>query len=223
MEKQLTVSYPGGTLSAVRLGTTAARAILVLAHGAGAGMRHPFLNQVTLRLAERSIASLRFQFPYMERGSKRPDPPATLASAVCAAVEAAHDTRLPPFAGGKSMGGRITSMAAAEGKLPRVRGLVFLGYPLHPPGKRDGATIRGRTDHLFRITVPMLFLQGTRDRLAEIDRMRELCRNLGRRATLIELESADHSFAVPARSQRTGAGMLQMAADAAAEWMLGLV
>ena len=182
-----------------------ARALLVLAHGAGAGMRHPFLQAIADVLADQAVATLRYQFPYMNQRMRgaRPDPPsvavATVRAAVAAAAEQAPD--LPLFAGGKSFGGRMTSTAAAESPLDRVRGLVFLGFPLHPPG-RPGAA---RAAHLDRVTIPMLFLQGTRDTLAALDLMRPVCDHLGARATLHVVEGADHSFGVLKRSGRTNA------------------
>ena len=193
------------------------RALLVLAHGAGAGMRHPFLNAMAARLAERGVATLRYQFPYMDQRRSRPDPPGTLAAAVRAAVDEARGRApdLPLFAGGKSFGGRMTSTAQAGAPLPGVRGLVFLGFPLHPPG-RPGT---GRADHLDGVAVPMLFLQGTRDEFAGIDEIRPVLRRLGPRATLHVVEGADHSFHVLKRSGRTDAKVLHELADAIAEWV----
>src|SRR5207249_2241240 len=160
----------------------AARACYVLAHGAGAGMTHPFMTAVASGLAERATATLRYQFPYMEQGSKRPDAPKLAHAAVRAAVREA--SRLVPelalFAGGKSFGGRMTSQAQAASPLPGVRGLVFLGFPLHPPGKPSVE----RAKHLFEVEIPMLFLQGTRDGLAELNLLEPLCKHLGSRATL---------------------------------------
>jgi len=163
-----------------------ARLLYVLAHGAGAGMRHPFLEVVAQRLAERSIATLRYQFPYMEQRGRRPDPPAVAAATVRAAViEAARVAPgLPLVAGGKSFGGRMTSTAQAEQPLPGVRGLVFLGFPLHPPGRPGDS----RAEHLARVQIPMLFLQGDR---------------LGERATLQLIEGGDHSFKVLKSAGRT--------------------
>jgi predicted alpha/beta-hydrolase family hydrolase len=193
------------------------RACYVLAHGAGAGMNHPFMTAVAAGLAQRGIASLRYQFPYMERGGKRPDLPRIAHAAVRAAVAAAKTLapRLPLLAGGKSFGGRMTSTAAAESPLDRVRGLVFLGFPLHPPG-RPGAA---RAAHLDRVTVPMLFLQGTRDTLAALDLMRPVCDHLGARATLHVVEGADHSFGVLKRSGRTNADVIAELAATIAAWI----
>ena len=193
-----------------------ARACYVLAHGAGAGMRHPFMAAVAAGLAERGIATLRYQFPYMERGSKRPDPPHLAHAAVRAAVAAARQALpgLALIAGGKSFGGRMTSQAQARTPLPDVRGLAFLGFPLHPAGKPS----RERSEHLFDIEIPMLFLQGTRDTLARLDQIEPVCQALGARATLKLFVDADHSFHVPARSGRKDAQVLGEVLDTLAGW-----
>jgi predicted alpha/beta-hydrolase family hydrolase len=172
-----------------------ARALFVVAHGAGAGMRHAFLEAVADGLAQRRVATLRYQFPYMERGSKRPDSPKVAHAAVRAAVEAAgrHLPELPLFAGGKSFGGRMTSQAQAAAPLPGVRGLIFLGFPLHAPGKASAE----RGEHLADVRVPMLFLQGTRDDFARLELLQPLVTRVG--ATMRLFEDADHSFHVPAR------------------------
>jgi predicted alpha/beta-hydrolase family hydrolase len=194
-----------------------ARACFVLAHGAGAGMAHPFMAAVAAGLAQRGIASLRYQFPYMERRSRRPDPPRLAHATVRAAVaEAARlRPRLALVAGGKSFGGRMTSQAQAAAPLPGVRGLAFLGFPLHPAGHPS----RERGQHLFDIGVPMLFLQGTRDNLASLGELAPLCEALGPRAVLRLLEDADHSFHVPARSGRSDAQVLNETLDALAAWI----
>ncbi|MGH6771086.1 MAG: alpha/beta hydrolase family protein [Xanthobacteraceae bacterium] len=175
----------------------------VLAHGAGAGMTHAFMAEVAAELAERGIATLRYQFPYMEKGSKRPDPPKTAHATVRAAVmEAARLVpKLPLFAGGKSFGGRMTSQTQAATPLPGVRGLAFLGFPLHPAGRPS----QERGKHLFDVRVPMLFLQGTRDQLALPREIEPLCKSLGKRATLASVQDADHSFHVPARTGKKDA------------------
>jgi uncharacterized protein len=198
-----------------------ARACLVLAHGAGAGMAHPFMAAVASELAQRGIASLRYQFPYMEQGGKRPDPPKRAHATVRAAVaEAARALpRLPLFAGGKSFGGRMTSQAQAAAPLPRVRGLAFLGFPLHPAGRPS----RDRGEHLFDVAIPMLFLQGTRDALAELPQIEPLCRALGARADIRLFRDADHSFHVPARSGRTDSEVRGEMLDALAAWIGGLI
>lgn len=183
-----------------------ARSLLVLGHGAGAGMDHPFLRDLAAGLAEVGIATLRYQFPYMDQGRRMPDRAPKLIATVRAAVaEAARlAPELPLLAGGKSMGGRMTSQAAAEAPLPGVRGLVFFGFPLHP-AKKPG-TERG--EHLARVPHPMLFLQGTRDKLAELDLLRSVLRPLGERATLHVVEGADHGFHVLKRSGRTDGEVL---------------
>lgn len=194
-----------------------ALAVLVLAHGAGAGMRHPFLGDMARALGERRIATLRYQFPYMEAKRKRVDPPAVAAAAVRAAVDEARRLLpgVPLFAGGKSFGGRMTSTAQAAEPLPEVRGLVFLGFPLHAPG-RPGTS---RADHLDAVTIPMLFLQGTRDDFAPLEELRPVLRRLGPRATLHAAEGGDHSFRVPKRSRRGGAAVLDELADALVRWI----
>jgi len=175
-------------------------ACLALAHGAGAGMTHPFLAAVAAGLAERGLASLRYQFPYMERRSKRVDPPNIAQATVRAAVEAARRLvpNVPLFAGGKSFGGRMTSQAQAESPLPDVHGIVFLGFPLHPPGRPSDV----RAGHLSDVQIPMLFLQGTRDDFASLTLLRPVIDRLAPRATLQLLDDADHSFHVPARTGR---------------------
>jgi hypothetical protein len=192
------------------------RVCFVLAHGAGAGMTHPFMQAVADGLAGRGIATLRYQFPYMERGGKRPDPPKLAHKAVRAAVaEAGKRVQVPLIAGGKSFGGRMTSQAQAIEPLPGVRGLVFLGFPLHPP--KQPSQERGR--HLADVKLPMLFLQGTRDSLASLDQIEPLCRALGRRAALRLFADADHSFHVPARSGRKDADVMDEMLDALAAWL----
>jgi len=194
-----------------------ARACYVLAHGAGAGMTHPFLAAVASGLAERGIATLRYQFPYMERGSKRPDPPRVAQAAVQAAV--AEAARLLPglalFAGGKSFGGRMTSQAQAEAPLPGVRGLVFLGFPLHPPGRPS----QDRAWHLFEVHIPMLFLQGTCDQFAELSLLQGVTGQLASRATLKLFEDADHSFHVPARTGHKDSDIRNLLLDMAVDWI----
>src|SRR5690348_5811228 len=176
-------------VSGLLLRPTDARLLYVLAHGAGAGMRHPFLEAISQRLAEQGIATLRYQFRYVEQRSRRPDPPAVAAATVRAAVvEAARlAPGLPLVAGGKSFGGRMTSTAQAEEPLPGVRGLVFLGFPLHPPGRPDDT----RAEHLARVTIPMLFLQGTRDEFADLALLRPVVKRLGDRATLHLVEGGE--------------------------------
>jgi uncharacterized protein len=194
-----------------------ARAMLVLAHGAGAGMEHPSMQTVAVGLAERGIATLRYQFPYMERGSRRPDPPALCHATVrAAAAEAARlAPDLPVFAGGRSFGGRMTSQAQAQTPLPRIRGLVFLAFPLHPAGKAG----TDRAAHLEAIAIPMLFLQGTRDELAQPALLQQVVDRLGARATLHLLEHADHSWHAPASSGRKDGDLRDGALDALCRWL----
>ncbi|MFZ1952892.1 MAG: alpha/beta family hydrolase [Pseudolabrys sp.] len=193
-----------------------ARACYVLAHGAGAGMDHPFMAAVATELARRGIATLRYQFPYMERGARRPDPPQLAQATVRAAVAVALCLlpELPLIGGGKSFGGRMTSQTQAKTSLQGVRGLAFLGFPLHPAGHPS----QNRAEHLFEVQIPMLFLQGTRDTLASLDQLEPLCKKLGRRATLKLLADADHSFHVPARTGRNDVQVLGDALDALAAW-----
>jgi uncharacterized protein len=191
-----------------------ARCCYVLAHGAGAGMTHPFMANVGDALAERTIATLRYQFPYMEQGGRRPDSPALAQATVRAAVTKAAELGLPLIAGGKSFGGRMTSQAQAAEPLAGVRGLAFLGFPLHPAGKPSDA----RAAHLREVRVPMVFLQGTRDALAETTLLKPMVAGLGKRATLHLFDGADHSFHMPARSGRKDADVLGEVMDALAAW-----
>ena len=195
-----------------------AQALYLFAHGAGAGMTHRAMESNAVGLAKRGIASLRYQFLYMEKGSKRPDPPrlahAVVRAAATKAAEIAAD--LPLFAGGRSFGGRMTSQAQADMPLPGVRGLAFLGYPLHPAGKPGTE----RAEHLKRVEVPMLFVSGSRDALAELELLGPLVASLGERATLHLVEHADHSFKVAARAGRTAAEAEAEALDSMANWML---
>jgi predicted alpha/beta-hydrolase family hydrolase len=198
-----------------------ARACYVLAHGAGAGMAHPFMSAVASELAERGIATLRYQFPYMEQGGRRPDPPKLAHATVRAAVaEAARRLpALPLIAGGKSFGGRMTSQAQAAAPLADVRGLAFLGFPLHPAGRPS----QERAKHLFEVHVPMLFLQGTRDALAMADQLEPVTAALGKRATLRLFADADHSFHVPARTGRKDPQVRSDVLDALAAWIDGVI
>jgi predicted alpha/beta-hydrolase family hydrolase len=211
---------PGGQVSALLVRPHAARACYVLAHGAGAGMAHRFMEEVASGLADRDIATLRYQFPYMERGSKRPDAPAVAHAAVRAAVaEAARRCAdLPLLAGGKSFGGRMTSQAQAINPLPGVRGLVFLGFPLHPAGKPSTE----RATHLGQVLIPMLFVQGTQDKLSEPALIGPVVAALGS-ASLHRVEAADHAFHVPARSGRTDRVVMIEILDAVAAWVRTVV
>jgi predicted alpha/beta-hydrolase family hydrolase len=210
------ISEDGFRISGLFSNPPAAKACFVFAHGAGAGMTHPFMEAVSIGLAERGIATLRYQFPYMEKGSKRPDSPATAHAAVRSAVaEAARVApSLPLIAGGKSFGGRMTSQAQAASPIPGVRGIAFLGFPLHPAEKPSDE----RAKHLFEISVPILFLQGTRDKLADLTLLQPLTEALGERASLHLLQHADHSFHAPARSGRKDADVLTEILDAFSAW-----
>ena len=216
---RLSVPAANATVSGLLDAPAHPEACYVFAHGAGAGMNHSFMAALANGLVERGIATLRFQFPYMEQGSKRPDSPAVAQAAVRAAVEeaAARLPNVPLFAGGKSFGGRMTSQAQAAQPLPGVRGIVFVGFPLHPAGKPSTE----RATHLAEVKVPMLFLQGTRDELANLDLVRETTAGLGRLATLHVVEGADHSFHVLVRSGRNDAQVREELLDAMAGWMLG--
>ncbi len=220
---ELTFAVGGrpGEVSGLLLRPGGARLVYVLAHGAGAGMRHPFLETVAQRLAERDIATLRYQFPYMEQRARRPDPPAVAAATVRAAVAeaACRAPGLPLVAGGKSFGGRMTSTAQAEGPLSGVRGLAFLGFPLHPPGRPDDK----RAEHLARVQIPMLFLQGDRDEFADLKLLRPVVKRLGERATLHLVDGGDHSFHVLKRSGRVEADVMGELVGAIAEWTAGIV
>ena len=217
MIEQFTIGI-GGSVAVTALLTRPLHpgACFVFAHGAGAGMTHPFMEAVAAGLAKREIATLRYQFPYMEKGRKRPDPPAAAQATVRAAVgQAARAcSGLPLIAGGKSFGGRMTSQTQAKSALPGVVGLAFFGFPLHPAGKPS----HERATHLADVHIPMLFLQGTRDRLAEPDLLRPIVDGLLPRATLYLVEGADHSFRVPARSGKKEAEVMDEVLDAFAAW-----
>jgi predicted alpha/beta-hydrolase family hydrolase len=205
-----------GPVSALLLKPPQAEVLYVLGHGAGAGMRHAFLETLADALGAVGVATFRYQFPYMEEGRHSPDPPrvaeATVRSAVAAAARAAPE--LPLIAGGKSFGGRMSSSAAAKSPLPGVRGLAFVGFPLHAPNRPSEA----RAAHLEQVDLPMLFLQGTRDDLADLPLMQGVCQRLGRRATLHVVENADHSFHVPKRAARPAGDVMQELAETLAAW-----
>lgn len=216
--REFALDVPGsGRVDALLLAPARPLACLVLAHGAGAGMRHPFLAGIAQGLAQHAIATLRFQFPYMQQGSKRPDAPKVAQAAIRAAVDEAARRLpgVPAFAGGKSFGGRMSSQAQALEPLRDVRGIVFLGFPLHLPKKPS----TDRAAHLAQVKLPMLFLQGTRDPLADLGLIREVTAGLGERATLHVVEGGDHSFEVLVRSGRTGEEVRQELVDTMAGWM----
>ena len=205
------------TVSGILQIPEASKACLVLAHGAGAGMTHKFMSAAADELAARGVATLRYQFPYMEQASRRPDPPKVAHATVRAAVDEAERQLpgVPLFAGGKSFGGRMTSQAQAASALPGVRGLAFLGFPLHPAGKPS----EDRARHLFDVRIPMLFLQGTRDALAQPDLLARVVEQLGDRAAVRMIADADHTFHVPARSGRTDDQVRGEIFDALADWV----
>lgn len=218
--EELRIPVGDASVSALLIRPPDAKALYLFAHGAGAGMTHRSMTSNAEGLATRGIATLRFQFPYMEKGSKRPDPPRIAHAAVRAAAEEAARAApdLPLFAGGRSFGGRMTSQAQADAPLPGVRGLAFIGFPLHPAGK----PAVDRADHLARVEVPMLFVSGARDSLAETDLLVPVVAGLGDRAKLRLIAEADHSLKVPAKSGRTPAEAEGEALDAIADWMLRL-
>jgi predicted alpha/beta-hydrolase family hydrolase len=220
MERRVAISFGPEQVSGLLLRPDDAKALYVFAHGAGVGMNHPSMAANAQGLAERGIASLRFNFPFMEKRTRRPDPPPIAHVAVRAAVGAAGEMAgdLPLFAGGRSYGGRMTSQAQSVAPLPGVRGLAFLGFPLHAAGK-PGIE---RADHLAEVQIPMLFVSGSRDALAELDLLKSVVEPLGERATLHVIDQADHGLRVPAKSGRTPEQAQAEALDALAEWMIKL-
>jgi predicted alpha/beta-hydrolase family hydrolase len=216
VESRFEATRSSGEVSAILVRPRGARCLLVLGHGAGAGMRHPFMETVAERLAARRVATFRYQFPYMEQGRRSPNPRPVLMKTVRSAVAAAAGAArgLPLLAGGKSMGGRMTSLAAAEEVLPGVPGLVFLGFPLHAAGRPSAE----RGDHLDDVRLPMLFLQGTRDNLADLELLRPVCRRVGRRATLHVVDTANHSFKVLRSSGRTDEEVREELAEKISSW-----
>ena len=215
-ELKFLASHSAGEVSALLDRPDTARWLLVLGHGAGAGMRHRFMNDIAAALGARGIATFRYQFPYVENKTYRPDPQPILLATVRAAVEAARVAAgdLPLLAGGKSMGGRMTSLAASKESLNGVKGIVFVGFPLHPAG----APATERAEHLGRVAAPMLFLQGTRDKLAELSLLQPVIGRLGASATLHVIEGADHGFDMLKRSGRTSAEVLEELADTVVAW-----
>jgi len=214
-----TITLPsGGTISGLLQAPANARACYVFAHGAGAGMNHAFMEAIARGLEERGIASLRFNFPFMEQGSKRPDSPTVAHAAIRAAVaEAArHMPGMPLFAGGKSYGGRMSTQAQATEPLPGVKGIVLVGFPLHPAGKPSIE----RAAHLADVKLPMLFLQGTRDALADLELITQTTASLGKKTSLHIVDGADHAFHVLVRSGRTDAQVREELCDTMAAWMM---
>jgi predicted alpha/beta-hydrolase family hydrolase len=210
-----------GDVSALLMHPIDADLMLILGHGAGAGMRHPFMEDLAARLAARRIATFRYQFPYLEQGRRRPDYQPVLLKTVRSAARAALavSNGLPLVAGGKSMGGRMTSLAASKDSLSGIQGLVFFGFPLHP-AQKPGIE---RSEHLRDVGVPLLFLNGTRDKLAQLDLLEPVCQGLGKSATLHLIEGADHGFHVLKRSGRTDEEVMDELADATRSWIDDLV
>ncbi|MCB0721428.1 MAG: dienelactone hydrolase family protein [Ignavibacteriae bacterium] len=211
------ISKEIGSVSALLYTPAKPSAILVFAHGAGAGIKNRFMETVSNTLGDLGIATLRFNFPYMEAGKKVPDRKPVATAAVAAAVEKAHELypKLPVFAGGKSFGGRMTSTAASEDMLSNIKGIVFFGFPLHAPGRPSS----DRAEHLFSVKVPMLFLQGTRDALASFDLIKPLCKKLGKKATLYTIDGADHSFHVPKTSDLTDSEVIKLICNEVKTWI----
>jgi predicted alpha/beta-hydrolase family hydrolase len=216
--RKIGIPVGDGQVSGLLLRPPDARALYLFAHGAGAGMTHRAMESSAQGLAARGIATLRYHFPYMEKGSRRPDPPRVAHAAVRAAATKAIELvpDLPLFAGGRSFGGRMTSQAQATDPLPKVLGLAFLGFPLHPAGKPG----TDRAGHLAKVVIPMLFVSGDRDALAERDLLKSVVAGLGERATLHLVHAADHSFKVPAKSGRTSAEAESEALEVLARWMV---
>jgi len=208
---------PATRVSALMQRPRPARAVFVMGHGAGAGMHHPFMSAVSGELAELGIATVRYQFPYMEKGSRRPDSPAVCDATIRAVIATVQEREpeLPVIAGGKSFGGRMTSQAQSGVPLPRVQGLAFFGFPLHPPQRPSSA----RGDHLLAVDVPMLFLQGTRDEFANFELLGPLIERLGARATLKLIPDADHSFHVAARTGRNDSQVRTEILQALSGWL----
>ena len=220
-EIRFLVDEKAGEVSGLLLRPKGATALIVLAHGAGAGMRHKFMEEICAKLADRGVATLRYQFPYMEKGIKRPDSETLLTATVRSAMTAAKQVAggIPTFAGGKSMGGRMTSLAAAKEPLDGIRGLIFFGFPLHAAGKPS--TERGK--HLAEISLPMLFLQGSRDMLADLKLLKPLCQRLGKRAELFVVDGGDHSFHMLKSSGRSDDTVLDQIVDEVAAWLSRLI
>jgi len=220
-EIRFLVDEKADEVSGLLLRPKGATALIVLAHGAGAGMRHKFMEEICAKLADRGVATLRYQFPYMEKGIKRPDSEAVLTATVRAVVTAAKEVAggIPAFAGGKSMGGRMTSLAAAKEPLDGIRGLIFFGFPLHAAGKPS--TERGK--HLAEISLPMLFLQGSRDMLADLKLLKPLCQRLGKRAELFVVDGGDHSVHMLKSSGRSDDTVLDQIVDEVAAWLSRLI
>lgn len=211
------VSKSIGEVSAIFYSPPKAEYIMVFAHGAGAGMKNKFMEEVSLCLAGHRIATFRFNFPYMEKGRKMPDTKSVCSAAIKAAVEKAAKLcpKLLVFGSGKSFGGRMTSTAASEGLIQNIKGIVFFGFPLHAPGKPSNE----RAEHLYNVNVPMLFLQGTRDALASLDLLKPLCKQLGSKVELVIIEGADHSFHVPKDNKLKDKDVIELMGKEVKRWM----
>lgn len=216
-ETQFSVKGTATRVSGLFMSPANAECVLVFGHGAGAGMKHPFMSAISGGLERLRVATFRYQFPYLESGAKRPDPKPLLLSTVRAAVAQAQDlgNGLPLFLGGKSMGGRMSSIAMAEDPIREILGIVFFGFPLHPPGVPSDS----RAEHLSLIDVPMLFLQGTRDKLADLKLLKPVVKKLGTLATIHIIEGADHSFHVPKSSGKSDADVCDNLSEATSSWM----
>jgi predicted alpha/beta-hydrolase family hydrolase len=213
---QFEASKSSGNVSAVIYEPENPEAVLVLAHGAGAGMNHPFMESLALKLAAKNIAVFRYNFPYLENKKRSPDPPNILMAAVKSAVVKAGELySLPVFAGGKSLGGRMTSSSASKNMLPGIKGIIFFGFPLHAPGKPSN----DRAEHLYSVNIPMLFLQGTKDKLADLDLLRAVIKKLGNKVKLQIFEGADHSFHVQKSSGKTDQDILNELSGESREWI----
>jgi predicted alpha/beta-hydrolase family hydrolase len=214
---RIRVSKTIGEVSALLFSPKGANFVMIFAHGAGAGIKNKFMETVSVSLAEKGIATLRFNFPYMEKGKKVPDPKPVCIATINAVAQKASELfpKLPLLAGGKSFGGRMTSTAASENQLPNVKGIVFFGFPLHAPGKPSN----DRAEHLYKVTIPMLFLQGTRDALASLDLLKPVIKKLGKKATLFIIEGADHSFHVPKANKLNDIQVIELFCSEVRKWM----
>lgn len=213
---KIKISEKIGDVSAMLYSPVKPDAVLLFAHGAGAGMNNKFMEAVSLKLAEEGIASLRFNFPYMEKGKKMPDTKPLCVETISKAAAKAEKLMpgVPLFAGGKSFGGRMTSTAASEDKIPAVKGIIFFGFPLHPPGKPSNE----RAEHLYRVSQPMLFLQGSRDALADLKFLKPVVKKLGRKAKLFVVDDADHSFHVPKGNKLTDSEVIEILCSEVKKW-----
>lgn len=215
------VSENIGEVSAIFSSPKNPKAIFVFAHGAGAGMNHKFMEEISSKLVNFDIAVFRYQFPYMEKGKRSPDYPNVLLKTVQSAVEKAESIYkgLPIFAGGKSLGGRMTSTVASKNLIPQIKGIIFFGFPLHAPGKPSS----DRAEHLYEVKVPMLFLQGTRDKLADLNLLKPVIKKIGRKASLKIIEGADHSFHVLKSFKKSDSEIIEELSELASSWMLAKV